>query len=69
VGGPERSQAGKDQRARRGKQRVQGSRKRLAAAVGEGTPEGARGAGQGSSSTEWPSLKQLQQFQSQPASQ
>ncbi len=78
-GGPERSQAGQDQRARedqsgsrqdrtrghggksRGGPREQGA----ASAVGGCTPEGARGQG---SSTEWPSLKQLQQFQSKPAS-
>jgi len=83
VGGPAWREAGRDQRAwedlsgaRQERTRghggeSRGSRKRLAAAaaVGEGTPEGARGAGQSSSSTEWPSLKQLQQFQSQPASQ
>ena len=37
-----------------------------AATVHECTPDGARGAGQGSS--QWSSLKQFQQFQSQPAS-
>lgn len=60
-------QAGQDQRAWREEQR--GPREQETA-DGECTPEGARGAGQSSSSsnsssTEWPSLKQ---FQSKPAS-
>lgn len=64
--GPEWSQAVQDQRAWR--EESEGAPKdQAAAAVIEGTPDGARGAGQGSSA-EWPSLTQLQQFQSKPAS-
>ncbi|GAA6225293.1 uncharacterized [Lates japonicus] len=51
--------------------RSRGGPREQETAVGKCTPEGARGAGQGRS-TEWPSLKQQQQqqsqFQSKPAS-
>lgn len=84
-GGPEWSQAGQDHRAwedqrgaRQDRTRGHGGGSResprvqeTAAAVGECTPEGARGAGQ-SSSTQSPSLKQLAavpERASQPASQ
>lgn len=85
-GGPEWSQAGQDHRAwedqrgaRQDRTRGHGGESRESpreqeaakAAVGECTPEGARCAGQ-SSSTQSPSLKQLQQSQidraSKPAS-
>lgn len=86
-GGPEWSQAGQDHRAwedqrgaRQDRTRGHGGESRespreqeaaAAAAVGECTPEGARCAGH-SSSTQSPSLKQLQQSQidraSKPAS-
>lgn len=74
-GGPEWSQTGQDlsgarqYRTRGHGGRIRGGPKEQAdAAVIEGTPDGARGAGQGSSA-EWPSLTQLQQFQSERASQ
>lgn len=68
MGGPVWSQAAHDQRALREDQKGP-KEQTTAAAVIECTPDGARGAGQGSSSSaEWPSLKQVQQIQSKPAS-
>lgn len=65
-GGPEWFRADRT-RGHGGKSRGGPREQEAAAAVGECTPEGARGAGQGSS-TEWSSQKQLQQFQCKPAS-
>lgn len=70
VGEPEWSQAGQDPEGEEGKSRVS-PREQGAAADFECTPEGARGAGQGSSSSirERPTQQQRQQqLQSKPAS-